>query len=298
MKSFYAILVLVVISFSGINGQKSITVVEDSLLVSKDLIPGLSVMIPEVNYEVVIKNWIKSLQANTKSKAVNKNGEVSIFGARTKNVTEEPFNVYSKLVNYDSLVYLAVAFELAKDQYIERESTPEAFTRAREFLHEFAKEEYVDLVKDQVDAEDKKLKELEKELSSLENGLSRLQRSIETSKNNIEDEEENIIIQKNELSVVSSSLVEQNSQLSTMAAGDEKKNKSDQIKELEKRKKKAGKAIKTSEKRISKAKAEIEKSTNAIPDNELNQGKLRELVIKQEINYQNYVNKLKKVRAY
>jgi len=298
MKTVSLLLLLFILSFRVSTAQKPVTVLEDSLKVAKSYIPGLSVMIPEADYEVVLKDWIKVLQSNTKSKATNQNGEVSIFGARTKDVKEEPFNVYSRLLNHDSLVYLLAAFELTKDNYIERESTPDAFTRAKKFMKEFAVDEYTDIAKDQMDAEDKKLKEMEKELSSLENDLERLQKSIESNKKDIISEKENITVQKNESDLVSSNLNEQKNLLSGMEDGAAKKEKAAFIKELEKRKKKAQNSIDSSEKRIKEAETEIENATALIPENELNQDKAREKVTSQEIIYQKFVEKYKKIKAY
>ena len=298
MKTLYAFFLLILIFLPRIEAQKPVNVIEDSLKVSKSILPGLSVLIPEANYEVVLKDWIKVLQSNTKSKASNQNGEISIFGARTKDIKEEPFNVYSKLLNHDSLIYLVAAFELTKDKYIERESTPEAFTRAKEFLKEFAVGEYTDVAKNQMDAEDKKLKDAEKELSSLENEHSKLQKSIESNKSDIISEKENIAIQKNEVDLVSSNINEQRSLLNGMDEGDAKKEKNAFIKELEKRKKKAQNSIDSSEKKIKKAETEIENATALIPENEMNQDKARQKVTSQEIIYQKFVEKYKKIKAY
>jgi hypothetical protein len=298
MKTVSLLLLVFILSFRISPAQKPVTVLEDSLKVARSYIPGLSVLIPEADYEVVLKDWIKVLQSNTKSKAANQNGEVSIFGARTKDIKEEPFNVYSKLLNHDSLIYLVAAFELTKDKYIERESTSDAFTRAKKFIKEFAVGEYTDVAKNQMDAEDKKLKEAEKELSSLENEHSKLQKSIESNKSDIISEKENIVIQKNELDLVSSNINEQRSLLNGMDESDAKKEKNAFIKELEKRKKKAQNSIDSSEKKIKKAETEITNATALIPENEMNQDKARQKVTSQEIIYQKFVEKFKKIKAY
>ncbi len=298
MKKSHVLFLMILMPLTVIKAQKPIVVVDDSLKVTKTMIPGFSVIIPETDYEVVLKNWIKLLQSGTKSKVINQNGEISIFGARTKDVKDQPVNVYSKLLNRDSVNYLTAAFEISKDVYIEKEATPEEYTRAKKFLREFAVNEYTSVVKEQLDAEDKKLKELEKELSSLENDLSRLQKSIESNKGNIISEKENITIQKSELGFVSANLGEQSRLLTSMADGPEKKEKEGFVKELEKRKKKAQNSIDTSEKRIKKAELEIENATALIPENELNQDKAREKVTSQEIIYQKFVEKYKKVKAY
>ncbi len=62
------------------------------------------VTVPEANYEQLQKDWKKELEAKTKSKVVIENGEWSIFGANTKNLSPTPVNIYSTLIKMDSLV--------------------------------------------------------------------------------------------------------------------------------------------------------------------------------------------------
>ncbi|MCU0454802.1 MAG: hypothetical protein MUE74_00750 [Bacteroidales bacterium] len=103
---------------------------EDSLQIGNSLLPAISVVIPEVIYEKTLDAWIKTLQSGTKSKVVTENGEMTIFGAILKDVTEFPVNVYSRFVEQDSVVFLAAAFETRKDLYIEK-ATGEAENKIR-----------------------------------------------------------------------------------------------------------------------------------------------------------------------
>ena len=78
------------------------------------------VTIPEVNYETAEKDWIKELQAGTKLKVVTENKEMIISGANIKNISPDPVNINSKLINQDSSLLLMVSMELGKDKYIEK----------------------------------------------------------------------------------------------------------------------------------------------------------------------------------
>jgi hypothetical protein len=80
----------------------------------------LVVTIPEVNYETAEKDWIKELQAGTKLKVVTENKEMIISGANIKNISPDPVNINSKLINQDSSLLLMVSMELGKDKYIEK----------------------------------------------------------------------------------------------------------------------------------------------------------------------------------
>jgi len=297
MKIKFTLVILVLIPFLGINAQKPIIVSEDSLQIGKSILPGLSVTIPESDYDKALKTWIRDLQGGTKSKVVTENGEMSIFGAKIKAITPNQINVYSKLIKLDSMLQLFVSFETKKDQYVERSSGPE-FANAQDYLKQFAKSQYFDVAKGQADAEEKKLRDLQKELSSLENEKSKMQKGVQTDNSNISSEKENITVQNNELNTVNAAIIEQNSQLATMEEGPAKKEKAAQIKELEKRKKKALNSIESSENKINRADSDVNKSTGDIPRNERMQEKVREQIFQQEAVYQRFADKLKKIKSY
>jgi chromosome segregation ATPase len=288
---------LILIPFFGTNAQQPINVFEDSLKIGNSLVPGLSVTIPEAEYEKVLKSWVRDLQTGTKSKVVTENSEMTIFGAKIRNISATPVNVYSKLTRLDSVLQLFASFELKKDVYIDRSSGTE-FTKAQDYMKEFAKNQYIDVAKAQADLEEKKLRDLQKELSTLENEKSRMQKSIQTDNSTILSEKDNITLQNNELNTVNIALTEQNELLATLEEGPAKKEKAEQIKELEKRKKKALNSIESSENKISRSSSDIDKATNEIPRNEKMQENVREQIVMQEAVYQKYANKLKKIRSY
>jgi hypothetical protein len=298
MKSISTLILFILLSSIGIKAQKAILISEDSIKFGKNHMNGLTVIIPEVNYDKTLKAWTKDLQAHSKSRLVTENGEMSIFGAIIKEVSPNPVNVFSKLMNLDSTLKLNVAFEVKKDQYIDRSYGETEFTNAKNYLKEFAKNQYIDLAKNQTDAENKKLRELESNLSSLEREKSHLQKSIESEKKTIVAENTNITVQKNELNSVSSQIVDQNGELSSMEEGPVKKEKINFINGLEKRKKKASNSIEASETRINKANAEIEKANSDIPNNEKMQAEVKDKIEKQKAVYQKYTDKIKTINSF
>lgn len=283
---------------SGIFAQKPILVSEDSLKIGNSNLPALSVTIPEVDYEKTLKAWTRELQSGTKSKVVTENGEMSIFGAKIKSISANPLNVYSKLNVIDSALQLVVSFELKKDLYIETKNGETDVAKAKSFLKEFSKEQYLDVAKDEAERENKKLRELQKELTSLESDKSRFQRSIQSDNSTISEAKENILVQNNEITNVTAALLEQNNQLSTMEEGPAKKEKEVAIKDLEKRKRKAQNSVESSENKINKCNSAIDKANAEIPRNEKMQEKVREEIATQEAVYQRYADKVKKIKLY
>ena len=298
MKSISILFLLILIPFLGIKAQKPILVYEDSLQFGNSMFPGIVVTIPEVEYEKTLKAWVNNLETGTRSKVVAENRDMTIFGARMKDISPNPINIYSRLMNLDTMLQLAVSFELKKDIYIEISTGEADLNKAKNYLKNFAKNQYIDLAKSQADAEERKLRDLQRELSSLENEKKRFRKSIQSNNSLLVREKENIVIQNNELTTVSAALVEHNSELSTIEAGPAQKEEMDYIKELEKRKKKALNSIESSEKKINKANNAIDKDTREIPRNDRIQDNVNDQIAQQVAVYQKFADKLKSIRSY
>jgi hypothetical protein len=298
MKSISTLLIFLLIFTIGIKAQQPVVVSEDSLKVGKTSLPALMVTIPEVNYENTLKAWIKELESGTKSKVVTENNEMTIFGAKLKEFSSNPVNVYSKLTKLDSLLQLKVSFELKKDQYIDRTGTAAEFSKAENYLKQFAKNQYIELVKTQVDSEDKKLRGIEKELSSLEKEKTKMQKSISSNNTTIANEKENITVQNNELTTASAAIVEHNRLLDTMSTGPEKEEKIKYIKDLEKRKKKAESSIESSQNKINKTNSDTDKTNAEIPRNDKMQQQVNEKIQAQQAVLGKYTDKLKKIKSF
>jgi peptidoglycan hydrolase CwlO-like protein len=298
MKSISTFILLLSGISIGIKAQMPVTLTEDSLAIGKVNIPAISVTIPEVNYENTLKVWVKELESGTKSKVVTENNEMTIFGAKVKDLSPNPVNVYSKMIKRDSVIQLKVAFELKKDQYVDRSGTPAEFSKAENYLKQFAKSQYIELVKGQVDSEDKKLRDIEKELSSLEKEKTKMQKSIQSNNTDITNEKENITVQNNEMTTVSAAIIEHNKQLDTMRTGPDKEEKIKYIKELEKKKKKAQSSIESSENKINKLNNDTDKTNGEIPRNEKMQEQVNEKIQAQQAVLGKYTDKLKKIKSY
>ena len=298
MKSLCTLAFLILAISSGIKAQMPVSVTEDSLKFGKTTLPGISITIPEVNYENTLKAWIKNLESGSKSKVVTENNEMSIFGAKIKEISSNPVNVYSKMIKLDSTLKLTASFELKKDQYVDRTGTAAEFPKAEDYLKQFAKNQYIDVVKTQVDSEDKKLRDIEKELSSLEKEKNRMQKSISSNNTTIANEKENITVQNNELTTVTAAIVEHNRQLDTMSTGPAKEEKIKYLKDLDKRKKKAQSSIESSENKINKTKNDTDKTNAEIPKNEKMQEQVNERIQNQQGVLQKFTDKLKKIKSY
>jgi chromosome segregation ATPase len=260
--------------------------------------PGLSVNIPEANYEKTLKTWIKTLESGTKSKVAKENNELSIFGANIKDISLTPVNIYSKIVTRDSMLQLSASFELGKDKYIEKAKSEADYAKAQNFLKQFAKNEYLEVAKERVNVEDKKLKDLEKDLASLEKEKARLQKSIQSNNTTITNEKDNIALQNNDLKTVTASITDNNSQLTSMDEGAAKEERQKYIKELEKRKKKILSSIESSENKINSSNSATDKATGEIATNETMQVKVKDQITQQTLVVEKFTDKMEKIKLY
>lgn len=278
--------------------QKPVKVLEDSIQIGNYLYPGFNVTIPEANFENTLKNWIKLQETGTKSKVQTENGEMTIFGANIKEVSSAPVNIYSRLRNEDTLTRLLVTIELKKDQYVEPASGDLQLKETKDYLKEFAKTEYIDVIKVQLENEEKILRDLEKELGSLEKNKSRSLNTAKTSRSTITDEQDKLLVRQNELSLLSNEISSKNREMISMPVGAGRDAMADQVKGLEKRRKQLQRDIGKSEKRINKAKSDIDKADRAIPVNEQEQSVLQTKIDEQMAVVQSYVDKLNTVKLY
>jgi hypothetical protein len=298
MKRAYIIVLLLLILFPGLKAQKPLCLLEDSLKAGTSILPALTVLIPEAGYDKTLANWIKFLETGTKSKVVTENGEMTIFGALIKDISQNPVNVFSRLVNQDTLLRLNVSVEMKKDQYVEKVTGETEVAKTRMILFNFAKEQYLALASEQLRNEEKKLKDIEKELGSLEKDKSGMERSIQSARKTISTEKDKLVGLKSELIAISAVIEDNTRILSSMKAGTEKDEKALFVKDLELKKKRTIRSISASESKITKAEKTIEKATQNIPVIGSDQADVRDRISEQEAVVQRYTDKLNIIKEY
>jgi hypothetical protein len=296
--SFVSLCLALLIAGPGLNAQKPIKVLEDSVQFGNYVYPGFNVTVPEANFDNVLRNWIKNQETGTKSKVQTENGEMTIFGAIIKEISPAPVNIYSRLMNEDTLNRLLVCIELKKDQYVEPASGDIQLTSAKDHLKEFAKSQYIDFIKDELAAEEKILRDLNKELGSLESSKARTQRSAKNNRNTINAEQEKLLVKHNELSLLSNEIINKNNEMMAMPVGPGRDAMSSQVDDLEKRRKKLQNEIGKAEKKIGKAKSAIDQADRSIPRNENEQDVMKSKIDAQQAVVQRFIDKLNTVKLY
>lgn len=299
MRKYVSIIcMMTLVPFLAIYGQQPIVVSEDSVKVGAGFYPGFAVTIPEADYNLTLKNWVEDLESGTKSKVVTENGVMTIFGANLKNISPNPVNIYSILENEDTLNKLMVCIELSKDEYLDESGGDSQITSTKNYLKEFARTQYTAYIKEEIEREEKVLKELEKELNSLESNKAKAEKNAKESMFDIENAEEKLLLLNNELNLLSNRIVDENREMMAMKAGPSKDARAAQVKTLEKERKKLQKDIGKTEKSIRKAKSTVNDTEKMIPKNEEEQNKMIEKIELQKGVVQKYVDKLNTVKSY
>jgi predicted nucleic acid-binding Zn-ribbon protein len=299
MRKLYLILCLTIfVPLISLKAQKPIRVITDSIQFGNYLYPGFNVTIPEAEYDKTLKSWIKEQEKGTKSKVMTENGEMTIFGAIVKEISPSPINIYSRLMNEDTLSRLLVCIELKKDQYVDPAVGDIQLTAARNYLKEFAKSQYIEYIKGELATEEKKLRDLNKDLGGLENSKAHSQKTARNKRNTVNDEQEKLLIKNNELSVLSNEIIVKNNEMFSMPVGPGRDAMESQIKELEKRRKGLQKEIGKSENRIRRAKSDIDQADRSIPRNEDEQSVMKARIADQQAVVQQFVDKLNTVKRY
>jgi septal ring factor EnvC (AmiA/AmiB activator) len=191
-----------------------------------------------------------------------------------------------------------VAMELKKDDFIQKGNHEAELAGAREFLKQFARDQYLKLANEQLKVEEKKLKTIEKELSSYSKQQAGLEKKIRSADKTIKTEQENLVNHNSELNSMSVEISSQTIQVNELSEGPAKEEREKYMKNLEKRKNKIVKAIKISENKIEKANASIRDANSRLPGKESLQDDAREKIDTQLNIVQKYKDKVEKIQQY
>ncbi len=299
MKNPSCIIVLLLV-FCGLNAQKPIETSGISFKLGNDEYQGVQVIIPEAEYELVEKMWIKALEKGTKSDVSEAyHGEITIFGAYIKSIGDDPVNIYSQIIPRDTTVELNTSIELKRSEFITEALYESEFNQLKEYMHDFGKDVYIEVVSEQVKAEEDILKDLEKELKTLQNDKESIEKNISKDQHDITVSEDEISILEADIAVKNEEIAREKVNLSS-AGGDPVRRETIEeiLKDLEKEKKKMQKSVQKEKKNIVGYEADIDNAKLEIP------AKVEEQNLKmQEIETQRGVvnlieNKLDTIKSY
>ncbi len=124
------------------------------------------VEIPQASYKDVLNAWQKYLKDNLKEKVIVENGEVSINRKYLPKIANDSIDIHSYVKEYSGHIVLASSFKL-KGTYISDLSDEEIFYPIKNYVRNFAIEQYKKAVKKELKEEERKFSKLDTELKTL-----------------------------------------------------------------------------------------------------------------------------------
>ena len=165
MKNFIALFVCVLL-VGNLFSQEEITVqLKEKKFYDSEAIAFI-VEIPQAEYKSVLKAWTKYLKNNLKEKVIVENGEVSILKKFLPKIANDSIDIHSYVKEYAGHIVLAASFKL-KGQYISKQSTEEVFYPTKNYVRNFAIEQYKKAVKKELKEEQKKYDKFDYDLKLL-----------------------------------------------------------------------------------------------------------------------------------
>lgn len=246
---FTALVSLSLTAFS----QNPIVVNVSPAPISMDTLSSFAVIIPQTDLKEVKSAWLKYLSYGSKGKATELNGELLKTGAVNKNISDVPFNVYSKLMETSGGVRLLVWLD---ERSISKQPEQAQHLAVQKYVYDFAVQQYRTAVQKELKTELAKQKKLENELETLIKGEEKSVKTV--SKNDRATERANDAISTNNADIQNSTSkisdqkdnVERNAADANASKGAKKtlRELEDDKKDLQKQNEKQGKAMDNSNK--------------------------------------------------
>ena len=178
--------------------QKNIAITETTKNMSAGSQNCYVFLIPQADLKDVQNDWKKYVKKDAKGKPEDSNGETKMIGAVNKNISPLPINIYATFLQTSDGIQMSAWFADGTN-FISTQANSDRSVGVQNYLHNFAVQEYKDVVKSQLEQEQKKQKDLEKvydgfvkDQKKAENNISSHNKDIEKLQNKIADEQKNI----------------------------------------------------------------------------------------------------------
>ena len=175
--------------------QQPILVTMESLGAKDNFRNSFTVDIPDVSLKDVERDWLRTVGKRAKGNASVVNGEHIQGGAVNKNISPEPFTVYSKLIETSAGV--RVIAWLGQDSIVSSPGMTNANQdlAVQKFMGDFAMSAYCEALEEELKTEQHKLRDFEREMSK---AIKSEEKSIKTiMKNERSNDKDNAAIATN-----------------------------------------------------------------------------------------------------
>lgn len=272
-KSLFALIILIVLLPLFSNGQENIIVTQRPVSMSQGEQPAYIVVVPQSDYDQVLKEWKKIIRQNTKSKVEEKEHELFIAGTHIEGIHHKPINVYSAVINKDSVVKVVAVYEIDSVFFAYSEEKPnlkneKTHHHIKNFMRDFAVSQYKSTVEIELSDAEKLLKTKNKELKELSKQNEIYQKEMKENEQNIKNSEDLISSYEKDSERKLSQINSKKESIASLADDPALASQAnDQLKSLEKEKRNIGDKIEKEQKNIVKNQSNIEELNRFIEDN-------------------------------
>ena len=256
-----------------LSAQEKIEVIQKSVKMSQGEQPAYIVKVPQANYDQVLKEWTKIIRQNTKSKIEKSEHELFIQGTQIPEITNNPMNIYSAVINVDSMVKVVAVFEIDSSFFSFSGDQPDLQTekthhQIKHFMREFAVNQYKYAVGAELSGAEKLLKTKNKELKELGKQNEVYQKEMKGSEQNIKNSEDLISSYEKDSERKLTEINSKKESIADLSDDPELSNQAkDQLKTLENEKRNIEDKLLKEQKNIVKNQSNIEELTRYIEDN-------------------------------
>ncbi|MCW5908402.1 MAG: hypothetical protein KIS94_11120 [Chitinophagales bacterium] len=297
MNKFILLLAAVTLPFF-ISAQQKIRVVQLIQNCSKGEQNAYQTIIPQATLKDVEKDWKTYIKAKSKGKVEERSGEIFIYGAVNKNIAPEGFNLFSTLLETTEGVLLTAWFMRADSVFMSRETAPDKTLAAEKYLYDFAIIEYKAAVKNELNAENKKLAALESDLKQLINDEEKASKKINENERSISRTRTEIRTNENDQRLKKDQITKQKATVESLKStpGDAQKAAEKTLKGLENELKKLVNENERLHKQIDKAEKEIREEQRNVDRSKQDQYLKRSDIDRQKTVCKSVADKLSNIK--
>ena len=183
MKSpkYLQIVILFLFSIPAI-AQDSLEVKEVIQPFSKGNHTGYTVIIPQAKLKDVSSGWKKYLRERTKANYSALDKEFILTKSIVPDISSDSIIIYTKFFETPKNTQLNVFVSHGTSMFYNSNDNPETASKIKSFIRNFAVAQYRSAVQDEMDTEQKKLSQLERELKALEQETEKAEKTIKSNK--------------------------------------------------------------------------------------------------------------------
>lgn len=254
------------------------------------------VEIPQAKYKDVERSWAKYIKGSPKEKVIKDKGIYSVEKKYLPKISPDSLDLNSYLKEYDGQIVLAVSFKL-NGKYISDNSDDEKHIPARNYVRQFAVEQYQNAVKEELYEEKKKYDKLAADLAALLKANDNNKDAIKQHKRDIEENKDLITLNEMDQSSKVLQIQVQKELVYKLvnSVGDEQKDAQKKLKEMEREFKQLQSRKNSLHSKIDNLESQIRRKEREITVNEKNQKLLRLEKDDQEYIYRKVEKKLARI---